>query len=57
MAQAFARDPSVSEARRAHYGRVARIAERRQRGLKSLDVATQYHEMARWQHRRGSMIG
>ena len=56
MAQTFARDQSVSEARRAHYGRVARIAERRQRGLKGLDIATKYYEMARWQHRRGSMI-
>ena len=57
MAQAFAWDPSLSEARRAHYRRVARIAERRHLGLKGLDVATRYCEMARWQHRRGNLIG
>ena len=56
MAQTFSRDPAVSEARRAHYRRVARIAEHRHLGLKSLDVATRYIEMARWQHRRGNMI-
>jgi hypothetical protein len=56
IAQAFYRDPSVSEERREHYRRVARIAGRRHLGLKGLDVATRYCEMARWQHRRGSMI-
>ena len=57
VAQSFACDPAVSEARRAHYRRVARIAEHRHLGLKSLDVATRYTEMARWQHRRGTLIG
>ena len=57
MAQIFSCDQSVSEGRREHYRRVALIAKNRQRGLKGLDVATQYYEMARWQHRRGNLIG
>ncbi|MER2509375.1 MAG: hypothetical protein ABTQ27_11525 [Amaricoccus sp.] len=36
---------------------VARIAERRHLGIKGLDVATKYYEMARWQRRRGNLIG
>jgi hypothetical protein len=52
MAQAFSCDQSVSEDRREHYRCVARIAERRNDGLKGLDIATKYYEMARWQHRR-----
>ena len=55
-------EPSVhsvplSEARREHYRMVARIAERRHLGIKGLDVATKYYEMARWQRRRGNLIG
>ena len=57
MAQTFSRDQSVSEERREHYRRVARIAERRHLGIKGLDIATQYYEMARWQRRRGNLIG
>jgi hypothetical protein len=49
-------DPSVSEARRAHYRRVARIAERRHPWITGLGVATRYGEMARWRHRRRNMI-
>ena len=47
MAETFSRDQSESERRRAHFRRVARIAERRHVGIKSLDVATRYCEMAR----------
>ena len=57
MAQTYSRDQSVSEERREHYRRVARIAERRHLGIKGLDIATQYYEMARWQRRRGNLIG
>ena len=57
MAETFSRDASVSDERREHYCRVARIAGRRQEGLQGLDIATQYGEMARWQHRHGSLIG
>ncbi len=57
MARTFAGDTSVSEERREHFRRVARIAERRHLGIKGLDIATQYYEMARWQHRRGNLIG
>jgi hypothetical protein len=57
MAQTFSRDQSVSEDRREHYRRVARIAERRERDIAGLDIATQYCEMARWQRRRGNLIG
>ena len=57
MAQTFSRDQSVTEERREHYRRVARIAERRNGLLDGLDIATQYYEMARWQHRRGNLIG
>ena len=57
MAQAFSGDQSVAEERRAHYQRVARIAERRHLGIKGLDIATQYYEMARWQRRHGNLIG
>ncbi len=57
MAQTFARDPSVSEERREHYRRVARVAERRHLGIDGLDTATQYYEMARWQRRSGNLIG
>ena len=55
MAQTYSRDESVSEARREHYRRVARIAERRN-SLEGLDVATQYTELARWHRRRGNLI-
>lgn len=57
MAETFSRDPTVTEQRRAHFRRVARIAGRRHLGIKGLDIATQYCEMARWQHRRGNLIG
>ena len=57
MAQTFSRDPSASAERRAHYRRVVRICKHRQRGIEGLDIATQYYEMARWQHRRGNLIG
>ena len=57
MARTFSGDEAVTEGRRDYYRRVARIAERRNEGLRGLDVATQYYEMARWQHRRGNLIG
>jgi hypothetical protein len=57
MAQTYAQDKSVSEGRRDYYRRVARIAQRRHLGIKGLDIATQYYEMARWQRRRGNLIG
>lgn len=57
MAQTFSTDATVSEERRTYYRRVARVAERRHRGLQGLDVATWYVERARWQHRRGNLIG
>ena len=57
MAQTYSCDESVSEERRGHYRRVSRIAERRHRVINGLDTATQYYEMARWQHRRGNLIG
>ena len=47
----------MSEQRRAHFRRVARIAKRRHLDIKGLDTATRYCEMARWQHRRGNLIG
>lgn len=57
MAHTFSRDQSVPEERREHYRRVAEIAGRRDTGLEGLDVATKYYVMARWQHRRGNLIG
>lgn len=57
MARNFSDDQSASEERREHYRRVADIAERRHLDIKGLDIATQYHEMARWQRRRGNLIG
>lgn len=57
MAQTFSRDQSVSEELRAHYRRVARVAENRHLGIKGLDIATQYYEMARSPRRRGNLIG
>ena len=57
MAQAYSGDQSISEERREHYQLVARIAERRHSGINGLDIATQYCEMARWQRRRGNLIG
>ena len=57
MAQTFSRDESVSEERREYYRRGARIAEKRRLSIKGLDVATQYYLKARWQHRRGNLIG
>ena len=57
MAQIFSQEASVAEGRRDHYRRVARIAQRRHIRINDLDIATQYHEMARWQHRRGNLIG
>lgn len=57
MAQTYSGDQSVSAERREHYRRVARIAERRHLAIKGLDIATQYYEMARWQRRRGNLIG
>jgi hypothetical protein len=57
MARTFSGDQAVTEQRRDYYRLVARIAERRNDGLRGLDVATQYYEMARWQHRRGNLIG
>jgi len=54
MAQTFAHDQSVSKPRREYY---RRVAERRHLGIKGLDIATQYYEMARWQRRRGNLIG
>jgi hypothetical protein len=56
MARTFACDTWVSEERREHFRHVARIAERRHLGIKGLDIATQYYEMARWQRRRGNLI-
>jgi hypothetical protein len=57
MAQTFSQDQSVSAERRDHYCRVAGIAERRHLAIKGLDIATQYYELARWQRRRGNLIG
>ena len=57
MAQTFACDQSVSDQRREHYRRVAHVAARRHLGIRGLDIATQYYEMARWQRRRGNLIG
>jgi hypothetical protein len=57
MAQTYSKDRSVSEERRGHYRRVARIADRRQTGIQSLDVATRYGELARWRSRAGALIG
>ena len=57
MARTYSGDQSVSEETRAHYRRVARVAENRHLGIKGLDIATQYYEMARWQRRRGNLIG
>jgi hypothetical protein len=57
MAQTFSRDQTVSEERREHYRRVARIADRRNGTLEGLDIATQYTEMARWQRRYRNLIG
>ncbi len=57
MARTYSQDESVSAERREHYRRVARIAERRHLGITGLDIATQYYEMARWQRRRGNLIG
>ena len=57
MAETFSRDQTVSEQRRAHFRRVARIAKRRHLDIKGLDTATRYCEMARWQHRPGNLIG
>ena len=57
MAQTHSTDQTVTEERREHYRRVARVAERRHFGIKGLDIATQYYEMSRWQRRRGNLIG
>ena len=57
MAQIFSQEASVAEGRRDHYRRVARIAQRRHIRINDLDIATQYHEMVRWQCRRGNLIG
>ena len=57
MARTFSDDEAVTEERRGYCRRVARIAVRRNDGLRGLDVATQYYEMARWQHRRDNLIG
>ena len=57
MALTFSTDETASEERRHHYRRVARIAERRHRDLQGLDLATWYTERARWQRRRGNLIG
>jgi hypothetical protein len=57
MAQNYSDDQSVSDGRREHYRRVARIAENRHLAIKGLDIGTQYYEMARWQRRRGNLIG
>ena len=43
--------------RREHYRRVARLAELRHLGFKGIDIATQYYEMARWQHCRAQICG
>lgn len=56
MAQTFACDQSVSEERREHFRRVARIAHRRYEFYRSLDTATKYTEDAVWRGRRGSLI-
>jgi hypothetical protein len=56
MAHAYARDITVSEERRDHYRRVARIAERRHDFMDGLDLATKYEEVKRWRRRRGSML-
>ena len=57
MAQNYSCDQSVPQERREHYRRVARIAENRHLSINGLDIATQYYEMARWQRRRGNLIG
>jgi hypothetical protein len=57
MAQNYSCDQSVAQERREHYRRVARIAENRHQSINGLDNATQYYEMARWQRRRGNLIG
>ena len=57
MARTYSRDPLTSENRREHYRRVAQIAQRRQLAVEGLNVATQHFEMARWQRRRGNLIG
>ena len=57
MVHTYSCAQAVSEERREHYRRVARIAERRNGSLEGLDVATQYTEMARWLRRHGNLIG
>jgi hypothetical protein len=57
IARNFSGDQTVTAERRSYYRRVACIAERRNNGLRGLDVATEYCEMARWQHRLGNLIG
>ena len=57
MAETFSRDRTVSERRREHFRRVARVAERRHRDIKCLDTATRYCELARWRLRSGNLIG
>ena len=57
MARTFSGDQTVTDERRDYHRHVARIAERRHKALRGLDIATKYYEMARWQHRRGNLIG
>jgi hypothetical protein len=54
MARTFAQDTAATEARRRHYRWVARIAERRYLDVASLDTATRYAEVERWQRRHGT---
>lgn len=55
-ARALAADPMAVDGRAAHYGRVARLAERKYDLYRGLDTATKYEEEARWRNRRGSLI-
>ena len=45
MAEGFAVDPNVSAERRAHFGKVAHHARRRNDFLSSLDTASRYVEL------------
>lgn len=54
MASALASDPLADKEQRAHYRRVARIAERRYEFFKGLDTATKYDVENRWRSRRGA---
>ncbi|WP_299362719.1 hypothetical protein [uncultured Paracoccus sp.] len=55
LARELASDPRAPGGRRAHYGRVARIARRRHEFLTSLDTGTKYDVVNQWRSRRGAM--